>query len=43
VAFGLLTTDDLEQAEERSGNNSENKGEEAALTALEMISLFRQF
>jgi len=38
-----LTTDDLEQAEERSGNNSENKGEEAALTALEMISLFRQF
>jgi len=43
VAFGLLTTDDLEQAEERSGNNSENKGEEAALTALEMIALFRQF
>jgi 6,7-dimethyl-8-ribityllumazine synthase len=43
VAFGLLTTDDLEQAEERSSNNSENKGEEAALTALEMISLFRQF
>lgn len=43
VAFGLLTTDDLTQAEERSGNNSENKGEEAALTALEMISLFRQF
>lgn len=43
VAFGLLTTDDLEQAQERSSNNSENKGEEAALTALEMISLFRQF
>lgn len=42
VAFGLLTTDNLEQAEERSSNNSENKGEEAALTALEMISLFRQ-
>jgi len=42
VAFGLLTTDNLEQAEERSGDNSENKGEEAALTALEMISLFRQ-
>lgn len=42
VAFGLLTTDDLEQAEERSADNSENKGEEAALTALEMISLFRQ-
>lgn len=42
VAFGLLTTDNLEQAEERSSDNSENKGEEAALTALEMISLFRQ-
>jgi 6,7-dimethyl-8-ribityllumazine synthase len=43
VAFGLLTTDTLEQAEERSNDNSENKGEEAALTVLEMISLFRQF
>mgnify|MGYP001154200658 CR=1 FL=1 len=42
VAFGLLTTDNLEQAEERSADNNENKGEEAALTALEMISLFRQ-
>jgi 6,7-dimethyl-8-ribityllumazine synthase len=47
VAFGLLTTDNLEQAEDRSGDisenkNHENKGEEAALTALEMISLFRQ-
>ena len=42
VAFGLLTTDNLEQAEDRSSDNSENKGEEAALTALEMISLFRQ-
>jgi 6,7-dimethyl-8-ribityllumazine synthase len=47
VAFGLLTTDNLEQSEDRSGVNfgddrNENKGEEAALTALEMISLFRQ-
>jgi 6,7-dimethyl-8-ribityllumazine synthase len=42
VAFGLLTTDNLDQAEERSGDNNENKGEEAALTALEMISLFRE-
>ncbi|MEH6617706.1 MAG: 6,7-dimethyl-8-ribityllumazine synthase [Porticoccus sp.] len=47
VAFGLLTTDNLGQAEDRSGDSSENKnhenkGEEAALTALEMISLFRQ-
>ncbi|TNE79221.1 MAG: 6,7-dimethyl-8-ribityllumazine synthase [Gammaproteobacteria bacterium] len=42
VAFGVLTTDNLEQAQERAGDNAENKGEEAALTALEMISLFRQ-
>ena len=42
VAFGVLTTDDLAQAQQRAGDNQENKGEEAALTALEMISLFRQ-
>ena len=42
VAFGVLTTDTLAQAQERAGDNAENKGEEAALTALEMISLFRQ-
>ncbi len=42
VAFGLLTTDDLQQSIERSGNNAENKGEEAALTVLEMITLFNQ-
>lgn len=42
IAFGVLTTDTLAQAQERSGDNAENKGEEAALTALEMISLFRQ-
>ena len=41
VAFGLLTTDNLEQAQLRSADNKENKGEEAALTALEMLSLFR--
>ena len=42
VAFGLLTTDDEAQARARSGDDSGNKGEEAALTALEMIALFRQ-
>ncbi|MGK2914085.1 MAG: 6,7-dimethyl-8-ribityllumazine synthase [Porticoccaceae bacterium] len=42
IAFGVLTTDDLRQAEDRSAENTENKGEEAALTALEMVSLFRQ-
>lgn len=42
IGFGLLTCDTLEQAEARSGDNRENKGEEAALTVLEMISLLRQ-
>jgi 6,7-dimethyl-8-ribityllumazine synthase len=37
VAFGLLTTDNLEQAVQRSSENSENKGEEAVLTVLEML------
>lgn len=42
VGFGLLTCDTVEQAQLRSGNDRENKGEEAALTVLEMISLLRQ-
>ena len=40
VAFGLLTTDNLQQALDRAGDNQENKGEEAALTVLEMLELF---
>jgi 6,7-dimethyl-8-ribityllumazine synthase len=39
VAFGVLTVDTIEQAIERSGSKAGNKGEEAALSALEMISL----
>ena len=39
VAFGLLTTDTIEQAIERSGTKAGNKGAEAAITALEMVSL----
>ena len=42
VAFGVLTTDSIEQAIERSGTKAGNKGEEAALTALEMVSLLGQ-
>ncbi|MFA5679493.1 MAG: 6,7-dimethyl-8-ribityllumazine synthase [Pseudomonas sp.] len=42
VGFGLLTCDTLDQALARSGNDRENKGEEAALTVLEMISLLRR-
>ena len=41
VAFGLLTTDNLQQALDRAGDNEENKGEEAALTVLEMLALFK--
>jgi 6,7-dimethyl-8-ribityllumazine synthase len=41
VAFGLLTTDNLQQAMDRAGDNNENKGEEAALTVLEMLELFK--
>ena len=41
IAFGLLTTDTIEQAVERSGTKAGNKGADAAMTALEMISLLR--
>ncbi|MEZ4288108.1 MAG: 6,7-dimethyl-8-ribityllumazine synthase [Polyangiales bacterium] len=39
VAFGLLTTDNVEQAEERSGQGRNNKGWDAALTVVEALSL----
>jgi 6,7-dimethyl-8-ribityllumazine synthase len=42
VVFGVLTTDNLEQALERAGVKAGNKGYEAAMTALEMIDLLRQ-
>ena len=41
IAFGVLTTDTIEQAVERSGNKAGNKGSDAAMTALEMVSLLR--
>jgi len=41
LAFGVLTTDTVEQAIERSGPGGGNKGVEAALTALEMANLYR--
>ena len=41
VSFGVLTTNNVEQAMERTGARSENKGFEAALTAIEMASLNR--
>ncbi len=42
VAFGVLTVDSIEQAIERSGTKAGNKGGEAALSALEMVSLLSQ-
>ena len=42
VAFGVLTVDNIEQAIERAGTKAGNKGAEAAITAIEMVSLLRQ-
>jgi 6,7-dimethyl-8-ribityllumazine synthase len=41
VALGVLTVDTIEQAIERAGTKAGNKGAEAALSAIEMISLLR--
>lgn len=41
VAFGVLTVDTIEQAIERSGTKAGNKGAEAAMSALEMLELFK--
>jgi 6,7-dimethyl-8-ribityllumazine synthase len=40
VAFGVLTTDNIEQAIERAGTKAGNKGADAALAALEMANLY---
>jgi len=42
VTFGVLTVDSIEQAIERAGTKAGNKGAEAAMTAIEMVSLSRQ-
>lgn len=41
VLFGVLTTDNLEQAIERAGTKSGNKGYNAACSAIEMVNLLR--
>ncbi len=41
VSFGVITADNLEQAIERAGTKAGNKGWDAALSAIEMINLFR--
>lgn len=42
VVNGVLTTNSIEQAIERAGTKAGNKGAEAAITALEMVNLFKQ-
>jgi 6,7-dimethyl-8-ribityllumazine synthase len=41
IAFGVLTTDTIEQAIERAGTKAGNKGADAALVALELVNLGR--
>ncbi|GAB6282964.1 MAG: 6,7-dimethyl-8-ribityllumazine synthase [Ignavibacterium sp.] len=42
ISFGVLTTDSIEQAIERAGTKSGNKGWDASLSAIEMANLFKQ-
>jgi 6,7-dimethyl-8-ribityllumazine synthase len=42
VAFGVLTTNSMEQAMDRAGGKAGNKGSDAALTAIEMANLLRR-
>ncbi|HEY8038730.1 MAG TPA: 6,7-dimethyl-8-ribityllumazine synthase [Polyangiaceae bacterium] len=41
IAFGVLTTDTIEQAVERAGSKAGNKGWDAAVSAIEMVALAR--
>lgn len=43
VAFGVLTTDTIEQAIERAGSKAGNKGYDAAVTCVEMVNLLENF
>jgi 6,7-dimethyl-8-ribityllumazine synthase len=43
IALGVVTADNLEQAIDRAGAKSGNKGFEAAMTAVELASLYREF
>ena len=42
VIYGILTTDTVEQAVDRAGGKSGNKGFDAAISAIEMVNLFKQ-
>lgn len=41
VAFGILTTENIQQAVERAGTKAGNKGVDAAMTVIEMVNLFK--
>jgi 6,7-dimethyl-8-ribityllumazine synthase len=43
IIFGVLTTDTIEQAIERAGTKAGNKGYDAAMTAIEMANILKQF
>lgn len=43
VLFGVLTTDNIEQAIERAGTKAGNKGYDVACSAMEMVNLFKEF
>jgi len=43
VMFGVLTTDNIEQAIERAGTKAGNKGYDVACSAIEMVNLFKKF
>lgn len=42
VAFGVLTTENIQQAVERAGTKADNKGVDCAMTAMEMVNLFKE-
>jgi 6,7-dimethyl-8-ribityllumazine synthase len=42
ISFGILTTDNIEQAIERAGTKSGNKGWDAAMAAIEMVNLLKE-
>jgi len=41
IAFGILTTESVEQAVERAGTKGGNKGYDAAMSAIEMVNLLK--
>ena len=42
ISFGVITSDNIEQAIERAGTKSGNKGYDAAISAIEMVNLIKE-